>query len=138
MDAAGREAALKSAVGRNTVFRVTVRLVDGGTEWVPVAEFSLDRLDTNLDQEKLFFSPLGGRHFHPLGVIISIRRAVYPASVAARPHSEAERARRRSLSLSKRFALYLNGCRELNMRACSVGVGVSRTSAQHTPDSRFN
>ncbi len=108
MDPAGREDALKEAVTKNYVFRVTVRPLDEA-EYVPVAEFSFDKFEPDMDQEALAFHPFEGRGFVPCGVFTAVRRIVYPLSVAARPSSTFERTRRRQLSWGQRFALYLNG-----------------------------
>ena len=118
-DFAGREAALRDAVaGRfafeqpgatKPVFAVQVQPVKGKA-WTTVAEFTLDAILATVDQEALHFEPSKNEcGFEPYTWWTNLRCVVYPASVSARPGSQAERMRRRELSLGQRLALYLNG-----------------------------
>jgi hypothetical protein len=120
IDFAGREAALRDAVeGRlaldqpgvsKPVFAVQVRPADEESDWTTVAQFTLDAILPDVDQESFYFQPFDKRRgFEPYTWWTNVRRVVYPASVAARPGSQAERMRRRELSWGQRFALYLNG-----------------------------
>jgi hypothetical protein len=66
------------------VFHLEVRKTTRGAQWVPVAAIDLrERADIN--QEELGFTPFrSGRGIHPVGLLQSIRVAVYPASQLGR------------------------------------------------------
>ncbi len=56
--------------------------------WVPIANISLTK-EIEIDQEALHFDPFqNGAGIIPVGVIHAIRKRVYAASRAARPHTE--------------------------------------------------
>lgn len=106
---AAREARLRKAVADGAArFRLEVQeeasalrrwtgLTIGFTKdfwakpWTPLAELRLVR-PLNLDQEAMRYHPdLAGRGLVPVGVVPSIRPAVYRASQDGRPASESER-----------------------------------------------
>lgn len=65
-------------------------------EWIPLAELRLTG-PLAIDQEALRYYPdLAGRGLRPVGVVASLRPAVYAASQAARPGTAEERERAES------------------------------------------
>lgn len=69
-------------------------------EWVPLAELRLTA-PLQLDQEAIRYHPnLAGRGLRPVGVVASIRPAVYAASQDARPETAEERARAESRGMT--------------------------------------
>jgi hypothetical protein len=95
LDDAGREQQLTNAIADHAVVRIEAQRVgDSRTAWAAFAELRFEQ-EIQIDQEALHFDPVDGRGFVPIsGLLTDLRRAVYPASVAHRPPTERERARR--------------------------------------------
>src|SRR5579862_3854204 len=108
VDGPAREAALTGAVARHATLRIEAQRTGNRREpFIPIAEIRVED-EIQIDQEALHFDPVAGRGFVPHGFLTKVREAVYPASVANRPHTAAERARRENENFSTRVARYVS------------------------------
>lgn len=107
--AEGREAGLSRAVASHAVLRIEAQHVASARQpFVPIAEIRFDQ-EVEIDQEALHFDPVAGRGFEPHGFFTELRKAVYPASARARPHSRKERGQREGENPFRRLGRYFSG-----------------------------
>jgi hypothetical protein len=106
LDNVGREQQLTNAIANHAVVRIEAQRVgDRRAAWVAFAELRFEE-EIQIDQEALHFDPVEGRGFVPMGFLTDLRKTVYPASVAHRPPTEHERARRDQASIVARLVRY--------------------------------
>jgi hypothetical protein len=105
-DGTSREQSLTEAVIRHAVVRIEGQPAGKRRQpFVPLAEIRFEE-EIQVDQEALHFDAVAGRGFEPFGFLTDLRRTVYPASAAYRPHNNMERLQRDCENIFRRLIRY--------------------------------
>jgi hypothetical protein len=128
-DDAARELELTQAIAKHGALKIEAQHAgERDAAWVAFAEIRFED-EIQIDQEALHFDPVEGRGFIPTGFLTYLRKVVYPACVARRPPTKAERARRDEAGIWVRpqeyFAGYFSAHSPANSGTYSAGASAA-------------